>query len=147
MAGIVHHRAPAALSLLLARACGCGSEDPMPPATWKEHWFEHVQDVSLVHYDGHVAVYFDAQMNVESSEWLFDFISKTWQYSKQTYGCMGSDLLYAIFHQGKYSGGHPSYYYDKSHDYRNVSDQGTTSSNGWSEGNYDVASHEVVCLP
>jgi len=52
--------------------------------------------------------------------------------------------LFAIFHQNKYSGGHPSYYFDSSHDYRNVEDIGQTGSwdnaTGW---NLDATTHEV----
>jgi len=57
----------------------------------------------------------------------------------------GSDQrLWAIFHADKYSGGHPSYYFDGSHDYRNVIDLGQTGSwqnpTGW---NLDATTHEV----
>jgi hypothetical protein len=91
--------------------------------------------------DEHVAVYFDSDMDQEEASWLFQFVSDTWQYTKQTYGCMGSDVLYAIFHQDKYSGGHPSYYYSDSHDNRNVVDQG---GGNWSGGQFDVPSHEIA---
>jgi hypothetical protein len=46
-----------------------------------------------------------------------------------------------IFHQGKYSGGHPSTYFDGSHDYRNVSD---TGPGGWADGSYDIPTHEIA---
>jgi hypothetical protein len=47
-----------------------------------------------------------------------------------------------ISHQGKYNGGHPSYYFDASHDNRNVSDCGPGP---WAErsGVYDIPSHEI----
>ena len=80
-------------------------------------------------------------MDRDQSAWLFDFVSKAWQYSLDTYGDMGPGRLSAIFHTGKYFGGHPSYYYDDSHDNRNVVDQG---GGDWREGNYDVPSHEIA---
>jgi hypothetical protein len=120
----------------LARCTG----GPEPPASWQEHWFEHDQALSRVYYDDCVAVYFDADMDREQAQWLFSYMSRIWEYSLATYGPMGEDRLFAIFHQGKYGGGHPSYWYDGSHDNRNVTDQGGGS---WREGTYDVASHEV----
>lgn len=113
---------------------------PTPPDTWQEHWFEHVQNVKLVDYDDCAAIYFDDDMDPAQAAWIFPFVSKVWEYSLATYGWMGPERVYAIFHQGKYSGGHPSYYYDASHDYRNVSDAG---GNNWSEGNWDLTSHEL----
>jgi hypothetical protein len=68
-------------------------------------------------------------------------MSRMWQYAKQQYGDMGPDRLYSIHHQGRYSGGHPSYYFDASHDMRNVSDVGPGP---WNPGAYDIASHEVA---
>jgi hypothetical protein len=120
---------------------GCGDDYPTPPETWQEHWFEHVQNVERVYLDEHVAIYFDSDMDEAEAGWLYQFISDVWAYSKQTYGCMGTDMLYAIFHKNKYSGGHPSYYYDSSHDNRNMTDQGGGS---WAAGSYDVASHEIA---
>jgi hypothetical protein len=120
----------------LARCTG----GPEPPASWQEHWFEHDQALSRVYYDDCVAVYFDADMDREQAQWLFSYMSRIWEYSLATYGPMGEERLFAIFHQGKYGGGHPSYWYDGSHDNRNVTDQGGGS---WREGTYDVASHEV----
>ncbi|HMI91325.1 MAG TPA: hypothetical protein VK509_08175, partial [Polyangiales bacterium] len=120
----------------LARCTGGGE----PPASWQEHWFEHDQALSRVYYDDCVAVYFDADVDREQAQWLFSYMSRIWEYSLATYGPMGEERLFAIFHQGKYGGGHPSYWYDDSHDNRNVTDQG---GGNWREGAYDVASHEV----
>jgi hypothetical protein len=118
--------------------CPGGDE---PPATWQEHWFEHEQLLTRVYVDDCVAVYFDDDVNRDEAEWLFDYMSRVWAYSLATYGPMGEGRLYAIFHQGRYGGGHPSYWYDDSHDDRNVADQG---GGDWREGNYDLASHEVA---
>jgi hypothetical protein len=113
-----------------------------PPNEWKEHWFEHNQTVKLVYQDDCVAVYFDDAVDREKAKWIFDFVSKVWSYSLATYGQMGKERTYFIFHQGKYYGGHPSYWYDASHDNRNLSDVGGAD---WAEGpNYDVTSHEVA---
>jgi len=112
-----------------------------PPETWQEHWFEHDQLLTRVYYDDCVAIYFDDDMDRDEAAWLFEYMSRIWTYSLATYGAMGEERLFAIFHQGKYGGGHPSYWYDDSHDERNVADQG---GNDWSEGAYDVASHEVA---
>lgn len=113
---------------------------PTPPSTWQEHWFEHNQNVKLVDFDDCAAIYFDADMDESKAAWIMPFVSNVWKYSLATYGSMGPERVYAIFHQGKYSGGHPSYYYDASHDNRNVSDVG---GGNWNEGNWDVTSHEL----
>lgn len=113
---------------------------PTPPATWQEHWFEHNQNVKLVDYDDCAAIYFDADMDETKKAWIMPFVSNVWKYSLATYGSMGPERVYAIFHQGKYSGGHPSYYYDASHDNHNVSDVG---GGNWNDGNWDVTSHEL----
>jgi len=119
----------------------------IPPATWREHWFEHNQLLTRVFYDDDVAVYFDDDMD-PSITWMNQFCGDMWRYAKNLYGDMdggGSDSrLFAIFHQNKYSGGHPAYYYDPSHDFRNVEDIGQDGSwaepTGWS---LDATTHEV----
>ena len=115
----------------------------MPPATWQEHWFEHNQVVKLLAYDEHAAIYVDDDVNRAAAGWLLPFMSRLWQYTKQTYGqSFGSDpRIYSIHHQGRYSGGHPSTYLDQSHDNRNVSDCGPGP---WNEGAVDLPSHEVA---
>ena len=117
---------------------------PMPPATWQEHWFEHSQNVKLVSFDEHAAIYFDDDVSRASAQWLLPFVSRIWQYSKRTYGeGFGPDpRIFSIHHQGRYGGGHPSYYFDASHDNRNVSDCGPGP---WTEnaGAMDMVSHEI----
>jgi hypothetical protein len=115
---------------------------PPPQAEWQEHWFEHNQVVKLVGYDDHAAVYFDNDVPPQHATWMLSFISRTWQYTKKVYGDnFGPDpRIYQISHQGKYSGGHPSYYFDASHDNKNVSDCGPGP---WNEGAYDIPSHEI----
>jgi hypothetical protein len=119
-----------------------GSRLPAPPATWKEHWFEHVQELKLVGYNDDVAVYFDP--DVEGGEWILDFMTRLWRYTKSVYdmGPEPQNRLFSIHHQGKYSGGHPSTYFDSSHDFRNVSDCGPGP---WRTpaGAIDVPSHEA----
>lgn len=112
---------------------------PAPPATWTEHWFEHNQVLKLVAYNDDVAMYFDDDVNRNGTEWIMPFMTKLWQYSKNTYGTMGPDRLYMVFHEAKYSGGHPSTYFDDSHDLRNVTDCGPGP---WQSG-YDIPSHEA----
>jgi len=104
------------------------------PATWQEHWFEHVQLLQLKFADTSVAVYFDNDVNT-SITWPNTYLAQAWNYTKATYGTFGSDSrLWAIFHAGKYSGGHPSTYFDVSHDLRNVIDVGSSDPNAWISG-------------
>jgi hypothetical protein len=115
-----------------------------PPKTWQEHWFDHVQLLDLVHYGPQVAVYYDKDMSREVT-WPFRTAAAIWQYTKARYGSFGNDeRLFVVLHIGKYGGGHPSTYYDNSHDYRNTIDIGSNSpwkdSTGW---NLDIVSHEV----
>ncbi|WP_240670978.1 hypothetical protein [Lacibacter luteus] len=132
---------------------GGGSTPPpvinydVPPSTWQEHWFDHAQLVSRVYYDTSLVVYFDNDVQ-KSITWPNTFVKEVWQYTRKTYGYeFGSDKrLYAIFHAGKYSGGHPGYYYSSRHDNRNVIDCGSSSLNAWTAGtgnDLDLVTHEV----
>ena len=112
-----------------------------PPETWREHWFEHRQVVKLVAFNDEVAIYFDDDMPREALKWIEPFLTKAWPYTKKTYGTFGPDArLFAIFHQGKYGGGHPSTYFDESHDHRNVIDCGADT---WDQSRLDMVSHEI----
>ncbi|MEH2271027.1 MAG: hypothetical protein V7K68_21865 [Nostoc sp.] len=115
-----------------------------PPKTWKEHWLDHEQLLSLVHHNEHVAVYYDKDVS-RSVTWPFTYMPEVWQYTKKVYGKFGTDSrLYAIYHTNKYSGGHPSTYLDASHDHRNVIDVG---SGPWKSGkgnDLDLCTHEVA---
>jgi hypothetical protein len=119
----------------------------VPPATWQEHWFEHNQVVTQVYQDNDVAIYFDKDVN-RSITWPNAYVSAVWRYTKKTYGHFGTaPQLYAIFHTAKYSGGHPSTYFDASHDNRNVIDVGSSSTTAWTSGtgnDLDIVTHEVA---
>lgn len=118
-----------------------------PPATWQEHWFEHVQLLNRKYFDNDLAVYFDNDVN-QGITWPNAYLGDVWRYTKNLYGSFGPDpRLFAIFHTGKYSGGHPSTYFDASHDNRNVIDVGSSSSNAWLSGagnDLDITTHEVA---
>lgn len=104
-----------------------------PPPTWQEHWFEHNQLLSCVYYNDDLALYYDNDMD-KSITWTRGSYTKIWQYIKKTYGSFGdSSRLYVVLHANKYSGGHPSPYYDASHDYRNVLDAGLGLSDWYTE--------------
>ncbi len=115
-----------------------------PPATWTEHWFEHNQVLQLVDENDWVVLYFDADVDRSKTAWILPFMTKVWKYTVTHYGQFTDGQrdgrLFAIYHQGKYSGGHPSTYFDASHDYRNVSDVGPGP---FPDGDYDISSHEV----
>ncbi|PUZ24577.1 hypothetical protein GA0116948_105216 [Chitinophaga costaii] len=112
---------------------------------WKEHWFEHKEDLQLKFQNEEVKVYFDSGM--PNVTWPFDYMSQVWAYTKKTYGNFGKDpQLYCIFHATTYSGGHPSTYFDASHDYHNTIDVGYTAPNAWTTGagnDLDMCTHEV----
>ncbi|RRJ67645.1 hypothetical protein EHV15_18345 [Paenibacillus oralis] len=116
-----------------------------PPSTWQEHWFEHKELLKLAYYDDEVAVYFDDDINPNQANWIYSTAADVWRYTKQTYGPMGGDgRLYVVVHNKKYSGGHPGYYYNADHDYRNVIDIGGSdfsSRGGW---NLDILVHEIA---
>ena len=115
---------------------------PTPPETWTEHWFEHKQTVKRIAFNDDIAVYIDGDTNRAAIEAMIPALTEMWKYTKKTYGMFGPEgRLYYIFHQGKYSGGHPSTYFDASHDYRNVSDSGPGPWTGSSA--IDIPSHEV----
>jgi len=118
---------------------------PPPPATWQEHWFEHNQLLQLVDYNDDVAIYFDNDVDRNVTTWILPFLTKVWRYTRATYGEFKSSTtdgrLYGIFHQGRYSGGHPSTYFDSSHDMRYISDCGPGP---WPESAIDLPSHETA---
>jgi hypothetical protein len=115
------------------------------PATWKEHWFEHEQTLQLVDQNEWVVLYFDDAVNRTNTTWLLPFLTRVWQYTVAQYGQFTDGRrdgrLYAIYHQGRYSGGHPSTYFDASHDHRNVSDVGPGP---YPEGAWAISTHEVA---
>lgn len=114
-----------------------------PPATWQEHWFEHNQVVNRVYYDNDVAVYYDNNVSA-SVTWPFQYMGDVWRYTKSVYGNYGTEnRLYAIFHTGRYSGGHPSTYFDAGHDYRNVTDCGPGPWTSGAGNDLDLTTHEV----
>jgi hypothetical protein len=100
------------------------ARDTVPPKTWTEHWFEHKLVLSRVYYDNNVVVYYDDGMN-KAVTWPYHILSDAWAYVNKTYGNMGNPArLFVVLHQGTYGGGHPSPYFDASHDYRNTIDCG-----------------------
>jgi hypothetical protein len=104
-----------------------------PPATWQEHWFEHNQLLTRVYYNDDLALYYDNDMD-KSITWTRGAYTKIWKYIKATYGNFGdSSRFYVVLHANKYGGGHPSPYYDASHDYRNVLDVGLGLSDWYNE--------------
>jgi hypothetical protein len=120
---------------------------PAPVATWMEHWFEHDQLLTRVGYNDDVAIYFDPDVQRSNVDWLLPYMTKVWRYTRQTYGefVNATDVrtdgrLYQIAHTGRYSGGHPSTYFDASHDFRNVSDCGPGP---WTDMGHDIPTHEV----
>jgi hypothetical protein len=145
--------------LLITGACGKSLQDSAvlaakasvieydaPAATWKEHWFDHVQQVNRVFYDSSIVVYYDKDVRADIT-WPKTYMAQAWNYTKKTYGSFGNDSrLYAVFHAGKYSGGHPSTYMDASHDFHNVTDCGSGDMNAWvsATGNdIDLTTHEI----
>jgi hypothetical protein len=114
---------------------------PAPPETWQEHCSDHRELVKLVASNDDVALYFDDAMPRRGIAWMVPFVTRAWQYTKKTYGTFGPDpRLYLIFHQGKFGGGHPSTYFDESHDRRNATDCGMDN---WDHNSIDVVSHEI----
>lgn len=115
-----------------------------PPSTWQEHWFDHNQLLSLVYFDNDLAVYYDQDVS-RSVTWPFSYMAEVWRYTKSIYGEFGSDpRLYAVYHTNKYSGGHPSTYFDASHDNRNVIDVGPGPWTNGTGNDLDISTHEVA---
>ena len=108
---------------------------PAPVAQWTEHWFEHDQVLTRVSYADCAAVYFDAEVPSATSGWLSPFVSKAWAYTVSTYGTLGPERVYAVFHQDKYFGGHSATFMEASHDFHNTIDAG---SSDWSQNYADI---------
>lgn len=128
-------------SSYLTASATTGSPDL--PTTWQEHWNEHVQLVNRQTYDNDVGVYFDADMDPAAVTWINNRVTAIWQYTKQTYGSFSNPRLAAIFHEGKYGGGHPANVFQDHHDYRNVIDIGDNNWNQMSDWQRDTIMHEI----
>ena len=124
----------------------------VPPETIQENWKEHNQIVKRVMYDNSIAIYYDDDMP-RSVNWIGPFTKKVWSYIVKNYGSMHGkakdSLLYGIFHKDKYSGGHPFFYDNSDHGYRNGIDIGASGNSAWEkpEGwNIDIICHELIHL-
>lgn len=111
---------------------------PVPAATWKEHWLGHGEALTRVYYDDCIALYFDADTNPATKDWLIPFLDKAWAYSLATYGKLGPERIYVVVHEGKHEGGHSSTFVEASHDNHAVIDMG---QDGWADGDYDLPAH------
>jgi len=98
-------------------------------------------------FDDDVAIYFDNNVD-QSATWMNKYMGDVWRYTKKVYGSFGGanddSHLYALFHAGRYSGGHPSTYFDDSHDFRNVIDCGLNNMDAWKNPDYAIPVHEVA---
>lgn len=127
-----------------------GNTLPAPPATWQENWFEHDQVVKRVFYNDRIAVYFDDDVDTVQTTWMFPFIDTVWSYTRSVYGDFGesdtTNRLFAIFHTGKYGGGHPFMYYDANRMYRNGIDIGSGADAWINQTNWETNTiiHEVA---
>jgi hypothetical protein len=134
------------MKILTLLSLVCLAISDVPPEHWQEHWFDHKQLLTRVYYDTDVAIYFDNDVD-KSLKWMDKYLHDVWVYTKKVYGSFSADQrLFAVFHTGKYGGGHPSTYFDSSHDYRNVIDCGTPDRNAWHTGagnELDMTTHEV----
>jgi len=117
-----------------------------PPATWREHWAGHDQLLHLAGTSEHAAIYFDRSMDWSARRWLLPYVSDVWQYAKQTYGDhFGPDpLIYSIFHEGRYPGGHPASHFDPTHDHRNVTDCGPGPWRVADDDHFELVVHEIA---
>jgi hypothetical protein len=111
------------------------------PTTWQERWLEHNQLLTRKSYDADLAVYYDKDM--PDQPWLHGYTAKLWRYTKQTYGGFSNPRLAAIFHKGRYGGGHHANVFLADYDHRNVIDMGAD----WAETDTqsrDIISHEMA---
>jgi hypothetical protein len=111
---------------------------PEPPLTWKEHWYEHSEDLTRVYYDACIVMYFDGDVSLEAKDWLVPFLDAAWSYTLATYGDLGGGRLYVVVHQGKFEGGHSAIVGEASHEHHNLIDMGAMS---WEPGDYDLPAH------
>jgi len=120
------------------------SQEPPVGRTWKEHWFDHKQTLRLQAWDENVALYYDNDMD-RNIIWTLNTSSLVWNYTKSVYGDFGGQQrLFVNLHANKYFGGHPSTFFDASHDFRNVIDIGQQGS--WAQRtawNLDSITHEI----
>ena len=104
------------------------------PQTWKEHWYEHLEDLERVFFDKDIVVYYDGAVD-RSIRWPFKYIGDIWRYTKQTYGNFSSDnRLFAVLHHGGYYGAHMSTHMSATHDYKTLIDGGVPDDQGWANG-------------
>lgn len=124
----------------------------VPPETIQEFWLEHRQLIDRVYYDDALAIYYDKDMP-RRIKWIAPFTKNVWSYVLKTYGDLHGKSpdkhLYAIFHKDKYGGGHPFFYDNEEHGFRNGIDIGSSGQDAWEkpEGwNIDIICHEIIHL-
>lgn len=119
-----------------------------PPASWKEHWQDHSQDLALAHHDDDVAIYLDGSVGAAATAWLAPRIGDVWRYTREAYGEFGLDRrLYVVLHQGDWIGGHAATRDQTSHDLRNVIDVSAidwTDADDWA--GLDAATAQVGAI-
>jgi len=117
---------------------------PAPPETLKDWISDHETEMTRFAHDDHVAVYVDGNVDRKDIDWIQPFVSKSFQYVKQTYDPKvqyGPRHLYVFVHQNQFQGGTISSYFDGFSDFRNALDVGADS---WVQGdNIDIISHEM----
>jgi hypothetical protein len=124
-------------------------DDCPPPPDSLEDWIRgHGDALSLLDYDGHVAVFVDEGVDRERADWVRQFASDAVQYIKRHYDAdchYGSDRLYVFVHEGTHGGGTISSYFDDFSTFRNAIDSGASS---WELSldnlNIDIMSHELA---
>lgn len=113
-----------------------------PKNPWQEHWFSHVEPLTLNYSNSSVNIYFDAAVS-PTINWMNADFTNVWEYVKQNYGSFSDPKLNMVFHsKSGYSGGHAAAVFDADHDYMNACDLGGewTAREGW---NLHASIHEV----
>jgi hypothetical protein len=118
------------------------STPDIPPSTWREHWKEHTEELTLIDYDSRAALYFDADVDRTDYAWAFPFVRDMWSYVIDTYGSMlGGDRVYVVVHGSKFGGAHHGLSNDPAYDFRNTLDIGRLDPNHVNRTFY--AAHEA----
>ena len=116
-----------------------------PPATWKESWLDHTQNLERVYFNEDVVVYYDAQMP-RSTTWTYAFMTDVWKYVKSVYGDFGKEnRLYVVAHAANDHIGRTGNIFDQATSHRSLSDV-TGTADDWTTQSYwaiDAQVHEV----
>jgi hypothetical protein len=124
-----------------------------PPATWKEAWHGHTDELTLVYGSANLSVYRDPWVmtvpNAAAIAWLTPALEEAWAYVKANYSMYSGPYLAVVLNQAGTVGGHKYTFasvmpaYTSENSYRELL---YSLSDDWSVADYGFAGFKFPSL-